>query len=129
MSLDTVWFKMQKGIIYSALGIFILIAGLFLFNRFVEPTKFDSEEWKKWSTGPQYDMSLRWDMMNNLRDNYDLNQKPRKDLVELLGEPDSINSGNYVYILGMAKHGVEEGYLIIEFDNANNVSKFYVYFS
>ncbi|PHR47039.1 MAG: hypothetical protein COA32_08945 [Fluviicola sp.] len=44
---------------------------------------FDSEKWKEWSYKGS-DSFLRWDMADDLVDNYDLMGKTKKQIIELL---------------------------------------------
>jgi len=88
--------------------------------------KFDSEKWKNW-TETESTMTMRWDMMNSLRNTHELKGKTKTEITELLGKPHSETNLNYRYFLGMAKHGIDTGSLVIKFDENDLVTDFYVW--
>ena len=106
-------------------GILILIG--FALKGNITHEKFDSEKWKNW-TETEEKMSMRWDMMNSLRNNHQLKGKTKLEIIELLGKPDEGKSNlKYRYFLGIAKHGIDTGSLIIKFNENNLVTEFYVW--
>lgn len=89
--------------------------------------EFSSEKWKNWIE-TENTSSLRWDMMNSLRNKHELKGKTKTEIIELLGEPiENKTSVNFIYYLGMAKHGIDTGSLIIEFDENDLVVNYYVW--
>ena len=88
--------------------------------------KFDSEKWKNW-TESESEWSLRWDMMNSLRNNYELKGKSKTEIIELLGKPDSKTKTDFRYYLGMSKRGINTGSLTIEFNENGIVTDFSVW--
>ena len=96
------------------IGLLILI-GFALKGR-VTHEKFDSEKWKNW-TESETEWSLRWDMMNSLRNNYDLTGMSKNEILKLLGEPESKTENECGYYLGFSKRGINTGRLTIKFDN------------
>lgn len=79
---------------------------------------FDSKEWKKWDI--KTDTNLRWDMVDDLINNYNLKGKTEHEIKELLGEPESNvqnPSDDYYYDLGPCRRGIDFGSLNIEFKN------------
>ncbi len=84
--------------------------------------KFDSEKWKNWKE-TEAEMSLRWDMMNSLRNQHELKGKTKSQIIELLGEPESKFEYEFGYYLGMAKHGIDIGNLTIKFDGEEKVTE------
>ena len=88
--------------------------------------QFDSEKWKNW-TESETELSLRWDMMNSLRKKNELNGKTKSEIIELLGVPENQSSESFRYYLGMAKHGIDMGSLVIKFNKINIVSNYYVW--
>ena len=105
------------------IGLLILI-GFALKGR-VTHEKFDSEKWKNW-TESETEWSLRWDMMNSLRNNYDLKGMSKNEILKLLGEPESKTKNEFGYYLGYSKRGINTGRLTIKFDN-NKVTDFSVW--
>jgi len=67
--------------------------------------------------------SLRWDMMNSLRNNNQLKGKTKLEIIELLGEPESkfIHKSEFYYNLGYSKHGINTGRLSIIFNEHDRV--------
>lgn len=100
----------------------ILIVGIIFLIGFslkgkITHEKFDSERWKNW-TESEIEWSLRWDMMNSLRNNYKLKGMTKDEVLELLGEPDKSNTKNeFRYYLGYSKLGINTGSLTIKFKN------------
>ena len=118
---------MKKAIKYGLLifGVISLIG--FALKGNITHEQFDSEKWKNW-TETEKKMSVRWDMMNSLRKNHELKGKSKAEIIELLGNPDEGKSKlNFRYYLGMAKHGIDTGSLVIKFDQNDLVSDFYVW--
>ncbi|WP_342157206.1 hypothetical protein [Joostella sp. CR20] len=105
------------------IGLIILI-GFALKGR-VTHEKFDSAKWKNW-TESETEWSLRWDMMNSLRNNYDLKGMSKNDILKLLGEPESKTENEFGYYLGYSKRGINTGRLTIKFDK-NKVTDFSVW--
>lgn len=113
--------KVKYGIL--TIGLVILIG--FVLKGRITHEKFDSDRWKNW-TESEAEWSLRWDMMNNLRTDYDLNGMTKNQILKLLGEPDSKTEKEFDYYLGYSKHGINTGRLTIKFDN-NKVIDFSIW--
>jgi hypothetical protein len=92
-----------------------LVFGPYL-NNFFNREDFDSERWKNWKE-TEAEMSLRWNMISDLEENYELKGMTPTEVVDLLGEPDSKNSFEWTYYLGMAGHGIDTGTLSLTFEN------------
>ena len=105
-------------------GIIILIG--FALKGNITHEQFDSEKWKNWKE-TESELSMRWDMMNSLRNNHELKGKTKAEIIKLLGEPENQSNDNFRYYLGMAKHGIDTGSLIIKFDDNNLVTGFFVW--
>lgn len=105
------------------IGAIILIG--FVLKGNVIQEKFDSEKWKNW-TESESKWSLRWDMMNSLRNNHELKGKSKTEIIKLLGIPETQSDSEFGYYLGMAKHGIDTGHLTIHFDKNNYVVKYKV---
>ncbi|PSG86450.1 hypothetical protein [Aurantibacter aestuarii] len=122
---------MKKTLKYGILifGMIILI-GYFLKENTNE--KFDSEKWKNW-TELKSDYQLRWNMMNNLQDEYEFNGKTKTEIIELLGYPDfetpnfGIVEYFYGYCLDSSDHEKCEKQLMLKFDSKGIVISLKVY--
>lgn len=87
--------------------------------------KFDSEKWKTWEES-EAEWSLRWDMMNSLRNDYQLKELTQTEIIELLGEPDSKSKHEFSYNLGYSKTGINTGRLTIKFVGDGLVKDYWV---
>ncbi len=78
---------------------------------------FDSRKWKMADMNSEDNLSLKWDMMNSLRNNHNLVGMKKSEVIDLLGKPDSAfsNSKTFRYYLGYSHFGIDTGTLIIEF--------------
>jgi|GEM_PF-691904 len=83
--------------------------------------KFDSEKWKTANLASENNWSLRWDMMNSLRNNYDLIGMSKSEIIILLGKPDEgfTTKNTFRYYLGYSHTGINTGSLVLTFDNEN----------
>jgi len=86
--------------------------------------QFDSEKWRNW-TEIERKTSMRWDIMNSLRNTHKLKDKTKTEITELLGNPET--KSEFGYYLGMAKHGIDTGHLTIYFDRNKIVSEIKVH--
>lgn len=102
----------------------MILIGFALKGR-ITHEKFDSDKWKNWKES-ETEWSLRWDMMNSLRNSYHLKGMSKSELLKLLGEPDSKTEIEFNYYLGYSKRGINTGRLTIKFDN-NKVTDFAVW--
>lgn len=103
----------------------ILAAGAYLVNKLTEPISFDSEKWKN-QVESEANWSVRWDMMNSLRKNYELKGMTKSEVIELLGEPSQKYNSTFSYDLGSSKRGINYGYLELTFNEKGIVSNFVV---
>jgi len=87
--------------------------------------RFDSTMWKSW-TETESEPSLRWDMLNNLRNSHELKGKSSHEIIELLGNPDSKSDLEFSYYLGYSHHGINTGRLTLFFDATGFVLDFTV---
>lgn len=104
-------------------GMIILIG--FALKGNITHEKFDSEKWKNW-TESEADISMRWDMMNSLRNNYELKGKTKVEIIELLGKPSRGNNLTFTYDLGPSKRGINYGHLKLTFNKSGIVTDFKV---
>lgn len=103
----------------------LLICGFFLRGK-ISHKKFDSDKWKNSDLNSEENWSLRWDMMNSLRNNHDLVGMQKNEIVSLLGKPDDSTSGKenrIVYGLGYTHLGINTGALYINLNNKEIVTK------
>lgn len=98
----------------------VITAAVFLLKGKVVHEKFDSGVWKTANLNSEENWSLRWDMMNDLRNRYDLVGMTRTEVLDLLGTPETITGSEFIYYLGYSKRGINTGSLTIMF-NQNNV--------
>ncbi|MCC7452644.1 MAG: hypothetical protein IT222_00650 [Crocinitomix sp.] len=103
-------------IVILILAIFICVLGL---RGKVSGEKFDSTKWKTANLNLEENWSLRWDMMNSLRNDYKLIGMSKNQIINLLGKPDDIFSTNndFIYYLGYSKTGINTGSLTLKFEN------------
>ena len=107
---------------FIVLGVIALVG--FALKGHIPHKQFDSKKWKNW-TNTEKEWSLRWDMMNSLRNNYNLKGMTKEQIIKLLGEPDSITDNAFIYYLGYSKHGINTGVLTLKFEN-NKVIDYFV---
>jgi len=82
------------------------------FNRI----EFDSEKWKNWQE-TENEPSLRWNMISDLRSDYDLIGMKISEVEKLLGKADNENRKFISYYLGMSGHGIDTGTLFLKIEN------------
>lgn len=81
-----------------------------------EEKKFDPLKWKNW-TETESSLGLRWEMHKSLLKEYHLIGYTKKQVIDLLGNPNDENNGEYYYSLGYTQNGIDTGTLIIKFKN------------
>jgi hypothetical protein len=82
-------------------------------NHFLNKQEFDSELWINWEE-TENEPNLRWKMVDNLIKTEKVKGKTTEELIELLGEPNSVNSISLSYYLGMTGRGINTGSLRFE---------------
>nr|WP_315131049.1 hypothetical protein [uncultured Flavobacterium sp.] len=109
---------MKKPIIIFIILISIIVCGIGLRGK-ISGEKFDSQKWKTTKMNSEDDFSLRWDMMNSLRNNYKLIGMSKNEIINLLGKPDEnfTTEKTFRYYLGASHSGIDTGSLIIDFEN------------
>jgi hypothetical protein len=85
-------------------------------ENFRHRTEFNSEIWKNWKE-TEVTACLRWDMTHDLTKHYELIGMSTEEVIELLGTPSNKTSSSFHYYLGMARHGIDTGSLILELEN------------
>jgi len=108
----------MKKIRFSIL-IVVLIISAFLLRGKISHKNFNSEVWKTANLNSEENWSLRWDMMNDLRNRYKLVGMNRKEINNLLGNAEDTTSSELSYYLGYSKSGINTGTLIIKFNTQN----------
>lgn len=76
-------------------------------------TEFNSELWKEWEETEET-ASLRWDMTHSLTSKHELMAMSTDQVIELLGKPSGESSSELRYYLGMSRHGIDAGSLVLE---------------
>jgi hypothetical protein len=109
------------------LFIVILILSAFLIKGKIPHEKFKSELWKTANLNSEAYMTLRWDMMNDLRNKHKLLGMTKNEIIELLGNPEDTASSEFRYYLGYSKTGINTGTLIITFNDKNIVTELRVW--
>ncbi|MES2575584.1 MAG: hypothetical protein V4572_11615 [Bacteroidota bacterium] len=109
---------MKKPLVILILFFILILCGFVLRGK-ISGEKFVSEKWKTADLNDEYNQSLRWDMMNNLRNNYKLVGMSKKEIISLLGNPDEnfTNKKSFRYYLGYSHTGINTASLIIDFEN------------
>lgn len=106
------------------IGVITLIA--FVLKGKITHERFDFERWINW-TESEAEWSLRWDMMNSLRNNHELIGKTKREVLQLIGKPESETNSDFRYYLGMSKRGINTGSLTIKFNENGIVTNFSVW--
>jgi hypothetical protein len=89
--------------------------------------KFNSYKWKHSNLDLEKNWTMRWDMMNSLRNKHQLVGKSYDEIIKLLGKPGSEVNNELHYYLGFSKHGINTGHLFIKIDKNKRVISFYVF--
>ena len=89
--------------------------------------KFNSELWKTANLNAEENMTLRWDMMNDLRNKHKLVGMTKSEIIGLLGDPSDTASSEFRYYLGYSKTGINTGTLIVTFNDKNIVAEIRVW--
>jgi len=85
-------------------------------DNYFSRTDFDSNKWKNWEM-TEGTMTLRWDMVDDLLDDYELDGMTEEEIIKLLGEPGSKSVIEWTYDLGMARRGIDTGTLSLTFED------------
>lgn len=109
---------MKKPLVILILLFSLILCGFGLRGK-ISGEKFESEKWKTSDLNTENNQSLRWDMMNSLRNNHNLIGMSKKEIISLLGKPDEnfTNEKTFSYYLGYSHTGINTGSLIINFEN------------
>ena len=88
---------------------------------------FDSHKWKNSDLNREENWNLRWSMINDLRNNYKLKGRTKKEIIQLLGKPENELKNKFYYYLGYSGKGINTGTLTIFFAENDVVEKIQVY--
>lgn len=116
---------MNRNFKIGLFSILVIIIIAFALKGRITHVEFSSDKWKNWKES-EAEWSLRWDMMNSLRNNYELQGMSKDEIIELLGEPESQTQTEFLYYLGMAKKGIDTGTLTIKFNETGKVAYYNV---
>lgn len=111
-----------KILIYSV-TLTILIILFFSLRGKISGEKFNSEKWKNADFKLEENWSIRWDMMNSLRNENELIGKTYDEIIRILGKPDDETENELYYNLGYTGNGINTGNLTIEIDEERIVTK------
>ncbi len=81
-------------------------------ENFRHKTEFNAELWKNWEES-EATASLRWDMVHDLSMQHQLIGMQTQQVIELLGNPSGQSDSALRYYLGMSRHGIDTGSLIL----------------
>ena len=110
----------MKRVIISA----IILITTFLLIQLYSPElamlkrEFNSEKWKSWIESEE-EFRLRWEMIGSLRIKHRLRGLTKKEIVELLGQPENKSKTEFSYNLGMSGNGINSGILKVKFNEIN----------
>ena len=118
-------FKILGGLIASVIVGYLGFIAYLTFEPDIENYKnrieFNSELWKNWEE-TEATASLRWDMTHDLTANYELIGKSTEQVFELLGKPSEQSNSELRYYLGMSRHWIDTGSLILELEEGKVVN-------
>ena len=121
-------YKILRGKIkYAFVAILVFITIVFSLKGRISYVQFDSAKWKNWTPSLESEWSLRWDMMNSLRNNYKLKGMNKTEVVKSLGKPTSRSDDKFIYSLGYTGRGINTGSLTIKFNNNHKVFEYSVW--
>lgn len=106
--------------------VILLIVGFSLKGK-ISGEKFNSEKWKGSDLNAEKNWTMRWDMMNSLRNNHKLVGKNESEIIKLLGKPESQNKTELAYYLGYTGTGINTGTLRIYINSNRVVTDIMVY--
>lgn len=89
--------------------------------------KFNSDLWKNADLKLEKNWSIRWDMMNSLRNENDIIGKSYEEIIQILGNPDNETENELLYNLGYTGNGINTGNLIIILDKNKKVTNLKVH--
>ena len=95
-------------------------------NDLLSQQEFDRERWQSWEE-TEKDLFLRWHMVDDLTDEYNLVGMKRSDVIELLGKPESEYGSSLYYYLGLTGHGINSGSLLLDFNRHGVVVRYQVW--
>ncbi len=117
--------KLVAGLIGVVTICYFGFVALIVFSPYIENfrnrTDFNSEIWKTWEE-TEMNACLRWDMTHSLTTNYELIGMTTQEIIVLLGTPSDQSDSNMSYYLGMARHGIDTGSLILELENGKVIN-------
>ena len=106
----------RKTLIIGASILFLFL----IFKACSHNINFNSGKWKEWNE-QETNWNLRWDMSDDLIDNYLKKGMTEKEVIELLGDEGKelhiISNFDLYYNLGPCRRGIDYGSLTIYFEN------------
>ena len=100
--------------------VYFIAVSLYVFSPsisdFFNQTDFERETWIGWEE-TESTLDQRWNMVNDLINNYDLKGKNISQIKELLGQPSYESKNEISYNLGPTGHGINYGSLSLKLKN------------
>src|SRR5690349_19997667 len=106
----------------TPLIIVAIILAAFMLRGKIPHKKVNSEVWKNATLNSEENMTLRWDMMNDLRNKHKLVGMTKKQIIDLLGNGGDLISSKLIYYIGYSKTGINTCRSIITFNSKNIVT-------
>lgn len=107
--------------------VLVIILSAFLLRGKIPHETFKSDVWKTANLNTEENMSLRWDMMNDLRNKHSLVGMTKTEVIALLGKPEEETNSEFYYYLGYSKMGINTGRLTISFNGKDIVTNINVW--
>ena len=115
-----IWIKKIIKVLIGVVIVYILSVILFVLtpdiNDYLNRTDFNSSEWINWEE-TESTLDERWNMVNDLVNNYEMKGKSVSQIKELLGEPSLVSNNEISYNLGVTGHGINYGTLSLKLRN------------
>ena len=112
---------MKKNLQNISIVFISIIILMFFFRGKITHEKFNSEKWKNTNRNLEENWSIRWDMMNSLRNENKLIGKSYEEIIEVLGLPENEINNELIYSLGYSGNGINTGNLTIKLDQNKKV--------
>ena len=103
----------MKTIYKISISFIVILMIAFSLRARISGEKFNSQKWKSSDLNAEENWTLRWNMMNSLRNNYKIIGKSESEIINLLGKPIDNNNSELTYSLGYTGTGINTGLLTI----------------
>jgi hypothetical protein len=113
---------MKKNLKIIGIALLTFIILIFGLSGKLTHEKFDSKKWRNTDQNLEENWSIRWDMMNSLRNENELIGKSYEEIIKILGTPDNENKSELYYSLGYTGNGINTGNLKLEINAEKKVT-------